>query len=405
MLSHGNITANVLSSKKVFEIRPEDVVLTFLPLCHIFERMADYLMIYSGATIAYAESPETVPQNMLEVHPTIVPAVPRLFEKMYIRLMESIPASSPAKRRLIEWAFGIGKEYSRKYSSGQVPGWFLELHYFLASHLVFSKLQQKLGGRLRFFISGGAPLGKDLAEFFYGLGVLILEGYGLTETSPVIAVNCERDFRLGSVGKPLDWVQVQIAADGEILVKGPSIMLGYYRMEHETLEAMEGGWFHTGDVGHLDEAGFLYITDRKKDVIVTASGKNVAPQKIEVALKKCPYFLNVVAIGDRRPYVTALVVPNPEKTMEFARGRGISFGSYSELLQNQDIYRFMMEQIQFHLNDFAHFEQVKRIALLERDFSIETGDLTPSLKVRRRVVELKYRELIENLYATAYQPA
>jgi long-chain acyl-CoA synthetase len=405
MLSHWNIVSNVLSCSEVFDIDSRDVVLTFLPLCHIFERMADYLMIYRGATIAYAENPETVPQNMLEIRPTIVPSVPRLFEKMYLRLMETINSSSPPKQRLMRWAIDVGRDYGRKILARERPSTSLGFKNYLASKLVFSELQKKLGGRMRFFISGGAPLDMELAEFFYGLGVLILEGYGLTETSPVIAVNQPNRFKFGSVGAPINGVEVKIAEDGEILTRGPSVMEGYYLMEEETREAFEGGWFHTGDIGFLDHEGFLHVTDRKKDLIVTASGKNVAPQKIEGALKKCPYLLNTVVIGDKRPYVVALVVANPDKLLEYARKRGTFFKDYLELLRTPEIYRFLMEQIESCLASFAPYEQVKRIALLEKDFSIDGGDLTPSLKVRRRVVESEYRDVIENLYAPAYQPA
>jgi long-chain acyl-CoA synthetase len=404
MLSYVNIVSNVLSCAKIFDIDSSDLVLTFLPLCHIFERMADYLMIYCGATIAYAENPEAVPQNMLDVRPTIVPSVPRLFEKMYLRLMDTINSSSPLKKRFMRWAIAIGREFSRRTLASKQVGWSLSLKNRVASRLVFSKLAAKLGGRLRFFISGGAPLDEDLAEFYHGLEVLIFEGYGLTETSPVIAVNQPNQFKFGSVGKPIDGVEVTIAADGEILTRGPSVMLGYYRMEEETREAFEGDWLRTGDIGFLDEDGFLHVTDRKKDLIVTASGKNVAPQKIEGVLKKCPYLLNVVAIGDRRPYISALVVPNPEKLIEYARERRLIFRTYPELLKKPEINQFLLGQIASHMSNFAHFEQVRRIALLEKDFTIDAGELTPSLKVRRRVVEIKYRDMIEELYAPVYQP-
>ena len=405
MLSHANITSNVLSCSKIFNINPGDVVLTFLPLCHIFERMADYLMIYCGATIAYAEDPETVPQNMLEIRPTIVPSVPRLFEKMYLRLMEAINSSSPLKRRLMQWGIAVGRECSRKTLASKKLGWSLSIKNRVASRLVFSKLAAKLGGRIRFFISGGAPLDQELAIFFYGLEVLILEGYGLTETSPVIAVNQPNQYRFGSVGKPIGEVEVKIDVGGEILTRGPSVMKGYFRMEEETREAFEGDWFRTGDVGFLDEEGFLHVTDRKKDLIVTASGKNVAPQKIEGVLKKCSYLLNVVAIGDRRPFISALVVPNPEKLVEYAHERGLIFENYSDLLRKPEISQFLLGQIQSYMSDFANFEQVKRIAVLEKDFTIDAEELTPSLKVRRRVVETRYRDIIEQLYTPTYQPA
>ena len=253
---------------------------------------------------------------------------------------------------------------------------------------------------MRFFISGGAPLDKELAEFFFSVGVTILEGYGLTETSPVIAVNrCDR-FKLGTVGQPLRHVEVKLAEDGEILTRGPAVMLGYYKREAETREVMEGGWFHTGDVGSLDREGFLKITDRKKDLIVTASGKNIAPQMLEGMLKTNPYFASVVAVGDKRPFVSALVVPNAEKLKAQAEVMGLNSRSYSELLSTPAIKDFLLAQIEAAMCDLAPFEKIKRIQLLENDFTVVTGELTPKMSVRRRVVEAKYKDLIDQMYAS-----
>jgi long-chain acyl-CoA synthetase len=403
MLSHSNIVSNVLGCSEMFRIDDTDVCLSFLPLCHIFERTVDYLMIYCGATIAYAETAETVPQNMLEVKPTIIASVPRLFEKMYARIMETIDKSPPEKRKLMRWALRVGKEQGQLIVANRVVPVGLKLSHKLASLLVFSKLQAKLGGRLRYFISGGAPLDRNLAEFFYSVGVLILEGYGLTETSPVITVNRIESFKFGTVGKPIPNVEVKISQDGEILTRSGSVMVGYYRREQDTAEALEGGWFHTGDIGDLDEEGFLRITDRKKDLIVTASGKNVAPQKIEGLLKTSPFFLNVVVVGDRRPYISALVIPKPDKVTTYAKDRKLYFSSYSELLHSPQVHDLLMEQVYLLTKDLAPFEQVKKIILLENDFSIESGEVTPTMKVRRRIVESKYKELIDNVYAKAFQ--
>src|SRR5262245_32614946 len=400
MLSHRNIVTNVLDSAEAFELSVSDVALSFLPLCHIFQRTVDYLMLYRGVSIAYAENFDCVPQNMREVRPTVVSSVPRFFEKMYSRIAEAIKSSPAQKQKLTMWALGVGKEFSRKVISKESVSASLKLKHALADRLVFAKLRAKLGGRIRFFISGGAPLDKELAGFFFSLGVMILEGYGLTETSPVIAVNRRHNFKLGTVGQALRHVEVKIAEDGEILTRGPAVMRGYYKREADTREVMAGGWFHTGDIGSLDQDGFLTITDRKKDLIVTASGKNVAPQKIEGMLKTNPYFVNVVAIGDSRPFVSALVVPNAERVKAFAEANGLNSMNYPDLLHSTAIKGFLLEQIQSSTSDLAPFEQVKRIELLENDFTIAAGELTPTMKVRRRFVERKYKDLIDRIYAS-----
>lgn len=400
MLTHRNILTNVLDCAEVFDLSASDVTLSFLPLCHIFQRTVDYLMLHCGVSIAYAESFETVPQNLQEVHPTAVSSVPRFFEKMYARINDAIRSSPPQKQKLMAWALGVGKDYSQKVLHKEPVSGVLKLKHALADRLVFTKLRAKLGGRIRFFISGGAPLDKELAEFFFSVGVMILEGYGLTETSPVIAVNRRDSLKLGTVGQALRHVEVKIADDGEILTRGLAVMLGYYKREPETREAMAGGWFHTGDIGSLDSEGFLKITDRKKDLIVTASGKNVAPQKIEGLLKMNPYFVTVVALGDKRPFISALVVPNADKLKAQAEFMGLNSRSYSELLRAPAIKEFLLAQIQTATRDLAPFEQIKRIELLENDFTIAAGELTPKMSVRRRFVEAKYKDLIDQIYAS-----
>jgi len=400
MLTHRNIVTNVLDCAEVFELSASDVTLSFLPLCHIFQRTVDYLMLSQGVSIAYAENFETVPQNMQEVRPTAVSSVPRFFEKMYARINDAIRSSPPKKQKVTKWALGVGKDYGQKILSKQPVSSILKLKHAVADRLVFIKLRAKLGGRLRFFISGGAPLDKDLADFFFSVGVMILEGYGLTETSPVITVNRSQSFKLGTVGQALRHVEVKIAEDGEILTRGPAVMKGYYKREAETREAMVGGWFHTGDIGSLDTQGFLRITDRKKDLIVTASGKNVAPQKIEGMLKTNPYFVSVVALGDQRPFISALVVPNAEKLKAQADSMGLNSRSYADLLCSPAVTEFLMAQIQAATRDLAPFEQIKRIQLLESDFTIATGELTPKMSVRRRFVEAKYKHLIDQMYTS-----
>lgn len=398
MLSHANIVANLLELSRVFEFDHKDRVLSLLPLSHIFERVAHYLMFYCGVSIAYAESIEKVPINMQEVQPTVVACVPRFFEKLYDRVMESRQLTTGLKRALSDWAFGVGERHTRHILQGTTPPPGLAFQRFLASKIVFAKLQQRIGGRLRFFISGGAPLDPRLAEFFLSAGILILEGYGLTETSPVIAVNNPNRYRFGTVGPPLPGLEVRIADDGEVLTRGPSVMLGYYNRPDETREVIQDGWFHTGDIGHLDPDGFLKITDRKKDLIVTAGGKNVAPQPIERLLKASPAVLNAVVLGDKRPYLCALVVPNPDVVTDHARGRGLSFGSYGELLQTPQIREFLMNAVENSTAGLASFETVKKIIPVEKDFTIEDGELTPTLKVKRRIVEKRFKDQIEALY-------
>lgn len=400
MLTHRNIVTNVQDSAEAFSLVSSDLTLSFLPLCHIFQRTVDYLMMHVGVTIAYGEGFDAVPQNLQEVRPTVVATVPRFFEKLHARINEAMKSSPPLKRRLMKWALAVGREHSRLLLAKRHVPATLKLRHALADRLVFAKLRQKLGGRLRFFISGGAPLDKELADFFFSVGVLILEGYGLTETSPVIAVNRNDDYRFGTVGKVLRHVEVKIAQDGEILTRGPSVMLGYYKKEAETREALGGGWFHTGDVGKLDQEGFLKITDRKKDLIVTASGKNVAPQKIEALLKRNSYFLNVVTIGNKRPFVSALVVPNSEKIKSQAKELGLDDASYSDLIRTPQIKQFLLDQIHASTPDLAPFEQVKRIEVLEKDFTIDSGELTPTMKIRRRFVESKHKDLIDRIYTS-----
>ena len=399
MLSHANIVANVLGLFQIFHFDETDSALSFLPLSHIFERTADYLLFYCGVSIAYAESIETVPVNMQEIRPTVVASVPRFFEKVHDRVEESRKLSSGLKRRLTDWAFGVGRRYTRHVLDGTHPPVGLAWQRSLASKIVYAKLQQRLGGRLRFFFSGGAPLDARLGEFFLSVGIQILEGYGLTETSPVIAVNRQNRFRFGTVGPALPGVEVKIAEDGEILTRGPSVMLGYYRKPEETQQALHGGWFHTGDIGHMDEDGFLNITDRKKDLIVTAGGKNVAPQPIERLLKSSPVLLNAVVLGDKRPYLCALVVPNPETITDHAREQGLSFESYGDLLQSPPIQEFLVNAVEKSTAGLASFETVKKVIPVEKDFTIEDGELTPTLKVKRRIVEKRFKNEIEALYA------
>jgi long-chain acyl-CoA synthetase len=398
ILTHANFVSNVKSVTTIIEFSDKDTVLSFLPLSHVLERMVTFGYIYKGCRIGYAESLESVAANLLEVRPNIMVSVPRVFEKIYAKVMDNVLSSSALKKRIFFWALKVGKEYGRRKLDGEAIPRGLQRKRNLAHKLVYSKIIEKTGGRVRFFVSGGAPLSKDIAEFFYALGLVILEGYGLTETSPVISVNTFDNMRLGTVGKPIPGVEVKIAADGEILTRGPHVMKGYYKKEAETREVFEGGWFHTGDIGRIDKDGFLVITDRKKDIIVTAGGKNVAPQPIENILKANPYIANAVVIGDRRRFVGALVVPNFDKISDYARSGGISFSSPAELVRNEQVINFLKAEIDRATPNLAQYERVKRIALLDRDFEIEKGEITPTLKVKRNIIEQKYKALIDSLY-------
>jgi len=398
ILTHDNFLSNVKAVSEIIEFSDKDTVLSFLPLSHVLERMVTFTYVFKGCHICYAESIESVAANLLEIRPNIMVSVPRVFEKIYAKVMDNVLSSSTLKKRIFFWALKVGKEFGRRKLNNEPISAGLQRKRNLAQKLVFSKIVEKMGGRVRFFVSGGAPLSKDIADFFYALGLVILEGYGLTETSPVISVNTFENLKFGTVGKPIPGVEARIAPDGEILTRGPHVMKGYYKKEAETLEAFEGGWFHTGDIGHLDKDGFLVITDRKKDIIVTAGGKNIAPQPIENILKTNPYISNAVVIGDRRRFVCALIVPNFEKIVEYARSSGISFSNQAELVRNEKVVNFLKAEVDRATPNLAQYERIKRVALLDRDFEIEKGEMTPTLKVKRNIIEQKYKKLIDALY-------
>ena len=398
MLSHANFVSNVETLASIIPFDARDIDLSFLPLSHVLERLVTFAFMSRGVSMAYAESIETVAENLQEVRPSIMVSVPRLFEKIYARVMDTILAGSSLKKKIFFWALNVGKTAGELRLRKQPLPSSLRRRRAIAHKLVFSKILEKTGGRIRFFVSGGAPLSKDIAEFFHALGIIVLEGYGLTESSPVIAVNTFDDLKFGTVGKPIPGVEVRIAPDGEILVRGPNIMKGYYKRAEETREALEGGWLHTGDIGYLDNEGFLAITDRKKDLIVTSGGKNVAPQPIENALKQNPYIANAVVIGGSRKFISALIVPDFERLEEYAKAEGVSSVSRRDLIQNESVVRFLLAEVDRSTPNLAPYEKVKRIAVLERDFEIEKDEITPTLKVKRNIVEEKYKELIDSLY-------
>jgi len=397
MLSHDNIYSNVEATRNAIVMR-EDVALSFLPLSHIFQRMGDYWFLATGTCIAYVDSFDLVPLAMSQVRPTIAMSVPRLYEKMYARVLENALAGGAVKKRIFFWARGVADRWADKKLAGREPRGILALQYAIAQRLVFSKLKARTGGRLRYFVSGGAPLAPEINKFFYAAGLVILEGYGLTETSPVIGVNTPDNFRIGTIGKPINGVEVKIAADGEILTRGPHVMQGYFNKPDATRDAIDDeGWFKTGDIGVIED-GFVRITDRKKDIIVTAGGKNIAPQPIENAVKTNKYVSQAVMIGDKRKFPVMLVVPNWDNLEKWAKIRNILWTDRAQLLAMPTIRAKMDKEVQTKFEGLAHFETPKKIALLEHDFSVDSGELTPTLKVKRRVIDRNYKAIIDGLY-------
>ena len=402
MLTHRNIASNVTSGLSVLHLDPAYTVLTFLPLSHSFERTVDYCYFLTGCSIAYAESVAAVAQNMMEVKPQVFVSVPRVYEKVYGRVQEGVASGSPIKQKLFGWAVATGRQALPWRLKHQSPPGFLGLQLALADKLVFSKIKERLGGKFQFAISGGAPLSRDIAEFFWGAGIPIYEGYGLSETSPVISVNTRENVKMGSVGKPIPGVDVMIAADGEILSKGPNIMKGYWGMEKETAEVIDSeGWFHTGDIGEVDPEGFLRITDRKKELIINAYGKNVAPAPIENALKGSRFIGQAVVIGDRRKFLSALLVPDFEVIRPWAEKHGLGTAQNDQLIGDSRVRDEIAKEVEAVNVNLASFEKIVAWELLPNEFTLETGELTPTQKVKRRVINQKYGEIIDRLYAEA----
>jgi len=400
MLTHHNIVSNVEACLQAIEVRPDDLCLSFLPLCHIFERMAGlYAMLAAGVTIAYAEGLERVAQNAVEVRPTLLNGVPRFYEKVYARVMSNAKAQGPLQRALFSWSLEGATAAARARLAHRPVPMLTALHAGIADRLVGAKVRARVGGRLRFCISGGAPLSGKLMEFFFAVGIPMVEGYGLTETSPVIALNRRGREKPGSVGPPLPGTEVRIAETGEILVRGPGIMRGYWGNEIASRAALEGGWFHTGDVGQLDEDGFLVITDRIKDLLVTAGGKKIAPQPIEAHLRNTGWISEAVLIGDRRPYVVCLVVPDFARLEADAASRGLGAIDRAALVERDDVRAIYQPLIDTVNAGLAPFETIKHFALLPRELSAEAGELTPTFKVRRRIVLEHFADLIDRLYA------
>ena len=399
ILTHKNIVSNVKAALEVLDINTNDIFLSFLPLCHIFERMGGYYTAFASCgMIAYAESIERIAQNMIEVKPTVIAAVPRLFERLYTRIIRTVESQSNAKQKIFNWAVETGKEYfSAKRNSDIIP-LSLTMKYKVADRLALKKIRDKTGGNLRFFISGGAALSRELGLFFEAVGLLVLEGYGLTESSPVIAVNRYNNYKFGTVGKTMPGVEVKIAKDGEILVYGPNVMQGYYKNRKETEETLKDGWLHTGDIGVFDAEGFLIITDRKKHLFKTSGGKYVAPTPIENLFLGSKYIDQFILIGDRRMFLSALIVPDYEAIKEYADANRIQYSSQEELVNMKQIYELLEKDLQQFQRKLANYERVRKFAILDKPFTIEEGEMTPSLKLKRKVIEERYKGLIDHMY-------
>jgi long-chain acyl-CoA synthetase len=399
MLTHGNLLSNVEAAVEVFGVTSEDVALSFLPLSHAFERMVLYMYLDAGASVAFAESPETLARDMVNVRPTLMTAVPRVFEKLHARIHETVVKGSVLEQAIFRWAVGVGLRRSAAVRSGRQVRTLLGLQDRLAERIVFRKIRERTGGRLRILVSGSAPLSRTTAEFFDAIGLTIFEGYGLTETSPVLTVNPLDRPKFGTVGRALPGVELRIADDGEILARGPNIMRGYYHNPDASRAVLEpGGWLRTGDIGTLDADGYLTITDRKEDLILTSVGKRVAPQSIENELRRHPLVSEAVLVGDRRKFIAALIVPDFLTLQRRLGALDLPSGTRDKLVTRTDVLALFQEAVDAVNATLAPFERIKRFALLPSEFTIAGGEVTPTMKVKRRVVEERWRAVIETLY-------
>jgi long-chain acyl-CoA synthetase len=405
MLNHSNLSSNAIDSLKEYVFFPDDVALEFLPLAHVYERTVGYGYLSRGVSIAYLEQIEAVAEALLEVHPTMTAAVPRFFEKLYANILEKGHRETGLKRRIFEWALHVAQESVPWRAYGKEANSLLELRWSIADRLVFSKIRDGLGGKIRTFCSGGAPLAPELTEFFWSLNVRVYQGYGLTETAPVVTANLPTANKVGTVGRPIPHVEIRIAEDGEILVKGPNVMQGYYRKPAETREVLtEDGWFRTGDIGKIDSDGYLIITDRKKELLKTAAGKFVAPAPIENMLKSCPYITNAIVVGDKRKFVSVLIVLNFATIEAEAKRQGREFSTRAQMLVDPWVRDLISHEIERLTASLAQYEKPKRFALLDQDFTYASGELTYTLKMKRRVIEERYQDVIARLYADVEEP-
>jgi len=400
MLTHSNLSSNEQCAAESFRMTPADTAVSFLPLSHVYERGIAYAYLFRGVRMAYVEHMDNLAQALLEIHPTLSAAVPRVFEKTYANILQKGHANTGAKRRLFDWAVRVARDSVRWKAYGEPAKLGLRVRWGIADRVVYSKIRNGVGGRMRAFISGGGPLSRELAEFFWSVGVPVYQGYGLTETSPVVSANSPGANKVGTVGKPIADVSVRIAEDGEILVHGPCVMKGYYLKPEETKAVLSAdGWLATGDIGRLDEDGYLSVTDRKKDMFKTAAGKFVAPQPIENQLKTSPLILNAVLIGDRHKFISALIVPNFANVEAAGRQQGRTFASHEQLAADSWVHDLIGGEVERINAKLAQYETIKRFALLDHDFTFDGGQLTFTLKLKRRVIEERYARIIEGLYA------
>jgi len=405
MLSHANITSNAFGFSGAYDLAPSDLAVSVLPLAHVYERTIDYAYLFHGVPIAYVEQIDTLAQALLEVKPTIVAAVPRFFEKIYANIIEKGHRQSELKGKIFDAAIRIANEAVSWRAYGQRPSVGLRLRWQIADRVVFSKIRQGVGGRIRRFSSGGAPLAPELAEFFWSVGLPVYQGYGLTETSPVVACNSPKANKIGTVGRPIEGVEVRIADDGEILVKGSCVMQGYYHKPDQTRQVLASdGWFSTGDIGRLDQDGYLIITDRKKELLKTAGGKFVAPALIENLLKTSAFISNAMVVGDRRKFVSVLIVPNFVTIEAAAQKEGREFSTPTQMVSDSWVGELISREIERLTVSLAQYERPKRFALIERDFTYRNGELTYTLKMKRRVIEDRYQDVIARLYADVEEP-
>ena len=401
MLTHKNLISNVIATINMADLKSSDnhSFLSFLPLSHVLERMTGHFTGFAlGCTVYYAESIETVADNLGETNPSIVVSVPRLFEKMYNKINDGLKTAPSIRRKIFKWAYSVGEQTAHIRDKSTLTG-LMKIKFNLANKLVYSKVRGRLGGNIRFFVSGGAPLSKEVAEFFSYLNITILEGYGLTETSPVLTSNTETDLRFGTVGKPIFNVEIKIADDGEILAKGPNIMKGYYKNDEATAKSIDSeGWFCTGDIGEFDDDGFLKITDRKKSLIVTSGGKNIAPAPLENALITSVYIEQVVAVGDKRNYISALITPNFEALEGYLKSKGHEGLSPSDMTTHQETIDLFTSEVESRMGSFPNYEKIKKFTVCDRLFELERGEITPSLKIKRKIVTENFKEAIDAMY-------
>jgi long-chain acyl-CoA synthetase len=400
MLTHANLSSNEQAASQAYCMSPADTALSFLPLSHVYERTNGYAFLFQGVQVAYVEQMDNLPQALLEIRPTLAAAVPRVFEKTYANILQKGHANTGVKLRLFEWALGVARDSIRWKAYGEPARLGLRIRWGIADRVVYSKIRYGVGGRMRAFISGGGPLTRELAEFFWAVGIPLYQGYGLTESSPVVAANCPGANKVGTVGKPIAEVDVRIADDGEIFVHGPCVMKGYYLKPEETAAVVTAdGWLATGDIGNVDSDGYLSVTDRKKDLFKTAAGKFVAPQPIENQLRTSPLILNAALIGDRHKFISALIVPNFANVEAAARPQGRAFSSHEQMAADPWVHDLIGGEVARVNAKLAQYETIKRFALLDHDFTFDGGQLTYTLKLKRRVIEERYAKAIAGIYA------